>query len=72
MQDERSHNFQRLIVRVSQSANSQHQIIFGTSMLAPDLDIPTLTVGHYSVPIRLTQTPPGVVFVSEQNLRDAS
>ena len=48
MQDERSHNFQRLIVQISQLANAQHQIIFGTSMIAPDLDIPTLTVGHYS------------------------
>jgi hypothetical protein len=48
MQDERSHNFQRLIVRVSQLATSEHQIIFGTSMIAPDLDVSTLTVGHYS------------------------
>jgi len=48
MQDERSHNFQRLIVGISQQAKSEHQIIFGTSMIAPDLDIDTLTVGHYS------------------------
>lgn len=48
MQDERSHNFQHLIVSVSQAAQCEHQIIFGTSMIAPDLDIETLTVGHYS------------------------
>lgn len=48
MQDERSHNYQRLIVKVSQEAVSEHQIIFGTSMIASDLDIDTLTVGHYS------------------------
>lgn len=48
MQDERSHNFQRLIVQVSQTAKTEHQIIFGTSMIAPDLDVPTLTIGHYS------------------------
>lgn len=48
MQDERSHNYQRLIVRASQQAKCEHQIIFGTSMIAPDLDISTLTVGHYS------------------------
>ena len=48
MQDERSHNYQRLIVSASQKAVSEHQVIFGTSMIAPDLDIATLTVGHYS------------------------
>ena len=48
MQVERSHNFQRLIVKVSQAAKTPHQIIFGTSMIAPDLNVPTLTVGHYS------------------------
>lgn len=48
MQDERSHNYQRLIVKVSQEAVSEHQIIFGTSMIAADLNIDTLTVGHYS------------------------
>ncbi len=54
MQDERSHNFQRLIVRISQAANCDNQIIFGTSMIAKDLDIDTLTVGHYSTRERRT------------------
>ena len=48
MQPERSHNFQRLVVAASQAALSDHQIIFATSMIAPELDISTLTIGHYS------------------------
>jgi len=48
MQPERSHNFQRMVVKVSQAALSEHQIIFATSMIAPELDVANLTVGHYS------------------------
>lgn len=48
MQDERSHNFQRLIVQVSQAAKTEHQIIFGTSMIAPDLKMEEFMVGHHS------------------------
>lgn len=48
MQPERSHNFQRMVVKASQAALSEHQIIFATSMIAPELDVPNLTVGHYS------------------------
>ncbi len=48
MQPERSHNFQRKIVGASQSAICEHQIIYATSMIAPELDAPHLTVGHYS------------------------
>jgi len=54
MQDERSHNFQRLVVSASQAAKCEHQVIFGTSMIAPDLDVDTLTVGHYSTRERRT------------------
>src|SRR5690606_36393423 len=48
MQPERSHNFQRLVVATAQAALCEHQIIFATSMIAPDLDHPQFTVGHYS------------------------
>jgi hypothetical protein len=48
MQPDRSHNFQRMIVAVSQAALCEHQVIFATSMIAPELNVPNLTVGHYS------------------------
>ncbi|UFS91269.1 hypothetical protein LPJ38_11240 [Bradyrhizobium daqingense] len=48
MQPDRSHNFQRMLIAVSQAAVCEHQTIFATSMIAPELDIPNLTVGHYS------------------------
>lgn len=48
MQPDRSHNFQRMIVSVSQAALCEHQVIFATSMIAPELNVPNLTVGHYS------------------------
>jgi hypothetical protein len=48
MQPDRSHNFQRMIINASQESISEHQIIFATSMIAPELDIDTLTIGHYS------------------------
>jgi hypothetical protein len=48
MQPDRSHNFQRMLVGVSQAALCEHQIIFATSMIAPELNVPNLTVGHYS------------------------
>ena len=48
MQPERSHNFQQLVVATAQAALCEQQIIFATSMIAPDLDHPHLTVGHYS------------------------
>ena len=45
----RSQNFQRQIVRVSQSALVEHQIIFATAMLTPELDQNEYTVGrHYT------------------------
>jgi len=54
MQPDRSHNFQRLIMNTSESSKCDHQIIFATSMIAPELDIPDYTVGHYSTLIRHT------------------
>lgn len=42
---ERSHNFQRLLVAASKASRVPHQIIFTTSMLAPELDIPELVIG---------------------------
>ncbi|NTF08896.1 hypothetical protein G6L37_22460 [Agrobacterium rubi] len=48
MQVERSHNFQRVLLQKSRAATCEHQVIFATSMIAPELEQPTLTVGHYS------------------------
>ncbi|MDB5600838.1 MAG: hypothetical protein JWN71_2882 [Xanthobacteraceae bacterium] len=45
MTEVRSQNFQRIIKRVSDLISSDHQIIFTTSMIAPDLNIAELTVG---------------------------
>ena len=44
----RSHNFQMQILSVSRSLPAQHQIIYGTAMIAPDLDDPEFTVGKFS------------------------
>lgn len=45
---ERSHSLQRLIVSVSESLPSSHQIIFATSQIAPDLATNSLVVGKAS------------------------
>ncbi|MBO9411764.1 MULTISPECIES: AAA family ATPase [unclassified Ruegeria] len=45
MVQERSWNFQRLLVSTSQNSKTPHQIIFTTSKIAPDLDRPDLVVG---------------------------
>ena len=46
MEEERAHNFQRIVVRhLSQYSVSDYQLIFATSMLAPELDKPAYTVG---------------------------
>ncbi|WP_066479388.1 MULTISPECIES: AAA family ATPase [unclassified Sphingomonas] len=45
----RSKNFQKQILRVSQNAKVDHQIIFATAMLTPELDSDAYTVGrHYT------------------------
>jgi hypothetical protein len=45
MEQERSHNYQRLIVEESKRAKFSHQIIFTTSMMNPALENSGLTVG---------------------------
>jgi len=45
MEDERSHNFQKLIVARSEAAVFEHQIIFTTSTIAPELNIPAYAIG---------------------------
>lgn len=42
----RSQNFQHQIMRVSQEAKAQHQIIYATAMIAADLDEPRHKVGR--------------------------
>jgi cell division septum initiation protein DivIVA len=46
MVEERSWNFQRLLVSLSQASATPHQIIFTTSKIAPELDRPDLVVGR--------------------------
>jgi len=49
MEEARSQNFQREVVRLSQAQETAHQIIFTTSMIAPELDNTDLCVGeHYT------------------------
>jgi hypothetical protein len=43
-----------MLVAVSQAALCEHQAIFATSMIAPELNVPNLTVGHYSTLARPT------------------
>lgn len=44
----RSHNFQLQIARTSNELSAEHQIIFATAMLVPDLDDDQYTIGRYS------------------------
>jgi len=48
MEPERSHNFQNQILRISEEAKVEHQIIYATSMISPDLDDEKFTVGKFS------------------------
>jgi len=45
MTPQRSQNFQRLLVEISAGLRVDHQIIFTTSMVAPELENPRFTVG---------------------------
>ncbi len=45
MEPARSHNFQNMVTETSRTSEVQHQIIFTTSMIAPDLDNTDLCVG---------------------------
>ena len=46
MEEERSRNFQRAIVALSQRFDVTHQIVFTTSMIDPGLDTPQYCVGR--------------------------
>lgn len=46
MTEARSQNFQRLIVKLSEAMQVDHQIIFTTSMIAPDLDVEKYVIGE--------------------------
>jgi hypothetical protein len=48
MEPERSHNSQHQVLRVSREAKVEHQIIFATAMIAPDLDSDQYTIGKSS------------------------
>ncbi len=45
MEPPRSHNFQELVVAVSEAANVEHQVIMTTSMLSRDLDSDAWVIG---------------------------
>jgi hypothetical protein len=48
MEVQRSHNFQMQIARISSESKVDHQIIYATSMIAPDLDDLEFTIGKFS------------------------
>lgn len=48
MEPERSHNFQNLILKVSQSSQVQNQVIYATAMISPLLDDEQYIVGKFS------------------------
>jgi hypothetical protein len=48
MEPERSHNFQNQILRVSKDSKVEHQIIYATAMIAPDLEDEMFTIGKFS------------------------
>ena len=49
MEQVRSHNYQEIVVRGSEAAKLEHQIIFTTSMLNPALDDNKYVIGpHYT------------------------
>ncbi|WP_072071728.1 ATP-binding protein [Rhodovulum sulfidophilum] len=47
MEPDRSKNFQRLLYNKSSSSKSPNQMIIATSMIAPELDVPEITVGDF-------------------------
>jgi hypothetical protein len=48
MEPERSHNFQNQILRVSREAKVEHQIIYATAMISPDVDDEEFLIGRFS------------------------
>lgn len=47
MQEDRSHNYQKIIVNALKNTDENHQLIFTTSMITPELDLEEYTVGPY-------------------------
>ena len=48
LEEDRSRNFQKVLVqRLNEIGNPDYQMIFATSMIAPELDKPEFTVGEY-------------------------
>ena len=48
LEEDRSRNFQKILVkRLTEFGNPNFQVIFATSMIAPDLDKPQYTVGEF-------------------------
>lgn len=47
MEPLRSQNFQKLLFRHSKEAKSENQVIIATSMIAPELNVPSVTVGEF-------------------------
>jgi hypothetical protein len=45
---DRSRNFQNQMLRVSEEAKVEHQIIYATAMISPDLDEERYTIGKFS------------------------
>jgi len=48
MEPDRSRNFQNQMLRVSNEAKVEHQIIYATAMISPDLDDEEHTIGKFS------------------------
>jgi hypothetical protein len=48
MEPDRSRNFQNQMLRVSNEAKVEHQIIYATAMISPDLDDEAHTIGKFS------------------------
>lgn len=46
-EQKRSHNFQKIIIEISEQMKVQHQIIFATSMIMPELKKSSLIIGDY-------------------------
>ena len=48
MEEDRSRNFQRIVVqRIKEIGNPDYQVIFATSNIAQELNVPAYTVGDY-------------------------
>ncbi|ODM43943.1 hypothetical protein A9O63_03260 [Cereibacter johrii] len=56
MEPLRSQNFQKLLFQYSKDVASEHQIIIATSMIAPELNTPDITVGEFYSHDRRTLT----------------